>query len=63
MWVMSLYKHTIVDNSTRDIDSDNILKEKRTEKKSIFGIVYRTKVSDDKSEYVKIEKKRVGYGS
>jgi hypothetical protein len=60
---MSIYKFTITDESVRDVDTDNILDEKRVEKKFIFGICVWKKESTDKSEYIKVEKRRVGYGN
>ena len=59
---MSWFKHIVEDESTRDVDQDNILDEKRVERKYLFGICYWEKLSSDKSEYVKVEKRKVGFG-
>ena len=58
---MSIFKHIITDDCVRDQDSDNILKEDRLEVKSIFGIRYWSRKTKDTSEYVKVEKRKVGF--
>ena len=58
---MSIFKHTISDDCIRDIDTDNILKEDRIEEKIIFGIRYWAKIVNENNEYVKIEKRKLGF--
>ena len=60
---MSIFKYTISDKSVRDIDNDNILDETRIEKKFICGVCYYKKETVDNSEYVKRDKRKVGYGN
>lgn len=59
---MSFFKHSIKDDSVRDLDNDNILEEQRVEKKYILGICYWSKTADETNEYVKTEKRKLGYG-
>ena len=58
---MSLFKHTIDDESVRDVDTDNVLDETRVERKTLFGLCYWSKEAKDKSEYVKVEKRKLGF--
>lgn len=58
---MSIFKHTVEDVSTRDVDKDNILDEKRIERKYLFGICYWKKESDDHSEYIRVKYKELGF--
>jgi len=59
---MNFFKHSIKDDAVRDLDNDNILKEDRVEKKYILGVCYWFKVVAETNEYVKVEKRKLGYG-
>ena len=58
---MSILKHTIKDDCIRDIDTDNIVSETREEKKFLWGICVWQKTADETNEFVKIEKRKLGF--
>lgn len=58
---MSILKHTIKDDCIRDIDTDNIVSETREEKKFLWGICVWSKTADETNEFVKIEKRKMGF--
>lgn len=58
---MSIFKHTIQDDAVRDIDTDNILKEERVERKLLFGICFWSKKANETNEFVKTEKRKLGF--
>ena len=58
---MGVFKHTVNDDCIRDMDTDNIVKEDRVERKVIFGICYWSKVSKETNEFVKLEKRKLGF--
>jgi hypothetical protein len=58
---MSIFKHTIQDDSVRDMDTDNIIQEERVEKKILFGICFWSKTANETNEFVKIEKRKLGF--
>ena len=58
---MSIFKHVVTDDAVRDIDTDNVVEETRIEKKILFGICFWSKKCDETNEFVKVEKRKLGF--
>jgi len=58
---MSLFSHVINDDCIRDSVSDNIVREKRVEVKTLFGIVIWKKTANETNEFVILEKRKMGF--
>ena len=58
---MSLFKHIVNDDCIRDMDTDNIVQEERVERKFLFGICFWSKKANETNEFVKVEKRKLGY--
>ena len=58
---MSWLRHTIKDDCIRDMDTDNIVEEKRVERKFLWGLCLWEKEAEETNEFIKIEKRKLGF--
>ena len=58
---MNWLRHTIKDDCIRDMDTDNIVEEKRVERKFLWGLCLWEKSAEETNEFIKIEKRKLGF--